>query len=118
MAYFGMDAATGKAITSEYEHVKKSIEDILTTPVGSRVMRRDYGSRLFYLLGQPMDEFLKARIQVAVSESLARYESRVRFSRIIVNDSEHEQGKIDLTLEGYWIMSQDFFRLDNMVLDM
>ena len=46
----GMDRETGKSL-SGIEHLRQSIRDILTTPIGSRVMRRDYGSRLFELLG-------------------------------------------------------------------
>ncbi len=38
----GMDAKTGKVLEG-LEHLKQSIIDILTTPVSSRIMRRDYG---------------------------------------------------------------------------
>lgn len=44
----GMNSETGKTI-SGIEHLKQSIVDILTTPVGTRVMRRDYGSISIYL---------------------------------------------------------------------
>ncbi len=37
----GMNANTGKELEG-IEHLKQSIIDILTTPIGSRVMRRDY----------------------------------------------------------------------------
>ena len=45
----GMNAKTGKAL-SGVDHLKQSIQDIVTTPLGSRVMRRDYGCGLFDLL--------------------------------------------------------------------
>ena len=48
----GMDANTGRAL-SGVDHLKQSVRDILTTPIGSRVMRRDYGSRLFDLIDNP-----------------------------------------------------------------
>lgn len=38
--YIGMNRETGRAIT-DVEHVGQSCRDILRTPVGSRVMRRD-----------------------------------------------------------------------------
>ncbi len=37
----GMSAETGKALEG-LEHLKQSITDILTTPIGSRIMRREY----------------------------------------------------------------------------
>ncbi|MGL4827152.1 MAG: GPW/gp25 family protein, partial [Vibrionaceae bacterium] len=47
-----MNRFTGYSI-SELQHIKQSIQDILTTPLGSRVMRRDYGSAIFELIDQP-----------------------------------------------------------------
>lgn len=45
----GMNAKTGKALGG-VEHLKQSIRDIVTTPLGSRVMRRDYGCGLYELV--------------------------------------------------------------------
>ena len=45
--YSGMNAGSGHAITDN-EHIAQSIGDILLTPIGSRVMRRAYGSQLFH----------------------------------------------------------------------
>jgi phage baseplate assembly protein W len=39
----GMNRNTGRKL-SGVDHLRQSIVDILTTPIGSRVMRRDYGS--------------------------------------------------------------------------
>ena len=44
--YQGMNRNTGLGI-SDTEHISQSMRDILLTPVGSRVMRREYGSLLF-----------------------------------------------------------------------
>lgn len=44
-SYLGMNSHTGLSI-SEVEHIRQSVRDILVTPVGSRVMRREYGSLL------------------------------------------------------------------------
>ncbi|HEN3606819.1 TPA: baseplate assembly protein, partial [Yersinia enterocolitica] len=41
--YLGMSRNTGQTIT-DADHISQSIADILITPVGSRVMRRAYGS--------------------------------------------------------------------------
>ncbi|HGJ5879100.1 MAG TPA: baseplate assembly protein, partial [Arsenophonus nasoniae] len=46
MNALGMNRQTGRFI-SENAHIAQSVQDILLTPVGSRVMRRDYGSLLF-----------------------------------------------------------------------
>ena len=41
--YMGMNSQTGLSVT-EVEHIRQSVRDILVTPVGSRVMRREYGT--------------------------------------------------------------------------
>jgi hypothetical protein len=41
--YYGMNSATGKAIT-DTEHLNQSVKDILITPQGSLIARREYGS--------------------------------------------------------------------------
>ena len=50
--YLGMNSQTGLSI-SEVEHIRQSVRDILVTPVGSRVMRREYSSLLSALIDQP-----------------------------------------------------------------
>ncbi|WP_045856260.1 GPW/gp25 family protein [Teredinibacter purpureus] len=79
----GMDANTGEPL-SGIEHIRQSVRDILTTPIGTRVMRRDYGSNLMNLLDRPMNAELVADIQVAVSMSLSKLEPRLQLSRVSV----------------------------------
>lgn len=59
-----MDRNTGKKL-DETAHIKQSIADILQTPKGSRVMRREYGSQLFELLDRPMNSVLIMQIAAA-----------------------------------------------------
>ncbi len=49
--YLGMNSHTGLSI-SEPDHIRQSVRDILVTPVGSLVMRREYGSLLSALIAQ------------------------------------------------------------------
>lgn len=79
----GMDSETGKPLAG-IEHLKQSIRDILTTPIGSRVMRRDYGSNLMALLDRPMNSQLVVDIQVAVSMALSLQEPRLQLIRVTV----------------------------------
>lgn len=79
----GMDMKTGRPLTG-IEHLKQSIRDILTTPIGSRVMRRDYGSNLMALLDRPMNSQLVVDVQVAVSMALSLQEPRLQLNRVTV----------------------------------
>jgi phage baseplate assembly protein W len=83
----GMDAKTGREL-SGLDHLKQSIRDILTTPIGSRVMLREYGSRLFELIDSPINQKTITDIYSAVIESLQKWEPRIDVIRIIVEAAE------------------------------
>ncbi|SNS20583.1 hypothetical protein SAMN06295912_102260 [Sphingomonas laterariae] len=73
----GMSASSGKPITGE-EHLRQSIRDILTTPIGTRLGRRDYGSLLPLMIDQPLNAAGLVRLYAASAIALARWEPRLR----------------------------------------
>ncbi len=77
----GMGAPTGAAVRG-MDHLRQSVEDILRTPIGSRVMRRAYGSRLFNLVDRPMTAGLLMEVHAATAEALARWEPRLVVERV------------------------------------
>ena len=95
----GVDAATGKPLSGN-AHLAQSIADILMTPIGSRVARRDYGSALFELMSRPMNGVGKIRIFAAIATALARWEPRLRLTRVSVPEAGAD-GQFTVRLEGY-----------------
>ena len=79
----GMNAETGRELTG-LEHLKQSIADILNTPIGSRVMRRDYGSRLFELIDAPINRSTVVDIVAETAEALMKWEDRLVVSAVDV----------------------------------
>ena len=65
----GINAHTGQALSGQ-EHLRQSVADILRTPLGTRLMRRDYGSRLFDLIDAPVNNVWKSECYAAVAEAL------------------------------------------------
>ncbi|HFT7045509.1 TPA: GPW/gp25 family protein [Enterobacter hormaechei] len=95
--YLGMNSQTGISIT-EVEHIRQSVRDILVTPVGSRVMRREYGSLLSALIDQPQTPALRLQIMAACYSSIQKWEPRVRLTTIIFERSETDGGLyVDIT---------------------
>ncbi|WP_129792575.1 GPW/gp25 family protein [Sphingosinicella sp. CPCC 101087] len=76
----GMNAATGAPLEGN-AHLAQSIADILTTPIGSRCMRRDYGSLLFALIDQPINATTRQRFIAATATALSRWEKRIRVAK-------------------------------------
>lgn len=77
MASAGINRTTGRAL-ADFAHVQQSINVILTTPIGSRVMRREFGSELFDLIDRPMTDQVILAIYSAVVVAIARWEPRFR----------------------------------------
>ena len=94
----GTDAHTGKPLSGT-AHLVQSISDILTTPVGSRVMRRDYGSLLPRLIDQPFHAATRIRLVAAIATALMRWEPRLQITRVTV-ELGHTPGAVVVTLEG------------------
>lgn len=90
----GLDPDTGGAVAGD-DHLRQSIKDILTTPIGTRVMRRTYGSRLFALIDSPMTGRVAA-IVAAAAEAISAWEPRVKLQKVEVVDGG--PGFLDLNL--------------------
>ena len=84
--YIGMNRDTGQAIT-ETDHLRQSVRDILLTPQGSRLARREYGALLSALIDQPQNPALRLQIMAAVYVALQRWEPRLQLDTITINSS-------------------------------
>lgn len=96
----GLDRRTGQAL-SGVEHLRQSIEDILSTPVGSRRMRPEYGSRLRRFVDLPVNDGWKSAVQAEVARALARWEPRLKLERVRV--TAVVGGQITLQLTGQYL---------------
>ena len=97
----GMNLNTGRAI-ADIDHLRQSISDILTTPVGTRLERRTYGSLLPDLIDQPDNGVTRVRIYAAVASALMKWEPRVRLSRVALS-SGPAAGQATLDLSGEYL---------------
>ena len=91
-----MDRQTGKAISGVTE-LEQSIDEILSTNRGDRVMRADYGSDLFSLVDIGMNASGKAKLSQATADAISRHEPRVDLTRVIVRA---DAGEIQYDVHG------------------
>ena len=97
---YGIGATTGRKLGG-IDHFRQSIRDILTTPIGSRVMRRDYGSNLFELIDAPFSSAIKLAIIAATAEAIMTWEPRVEVEQITLRS--YEPGHIIIDLSGRYL---------------
>lgn len=93
----GMQRDSGLQI-SDIDHIRQSVRDILLTPQGSRVMRRDYGSLLSMLIDRPQNETLRLQIISACYVALLRWEPRITLNSISYQPGF--DGSMEVTLVG------------------
>lgn len=99
----GMNAHSGRSLVG-INHIQQSIANILNTPVGSRVMRREYGSLLPELIDRPFSDSLMLQVYAATVIAITRWEPRVRIERFY--------RFIPTGTPGQAIIDMDIIRLD------
>jgi uncharacterized protein len=91
-----MNSADGSALDDE-AHLHQSVNDILMTPVGSRVMRREYGSAVFELIDQPDNAATRLKLMSAACIALWRWEPRL--TPVAVTVVTTEQGGVRMNVK-------------------
>lgn len=99
----GMSRTTGKLIKSDREHLRQSLIDILTTPLGSRVTNRAYGSRLFDLIDRPATESID--FAAAITEAITKFEPRFDLESVQVKNLGG--GRLEIELLGKYKPTQE-----------
>lgn len=109
----GTDANTGKLLDG-LAHLQQSIRDILTTPIGSRVMRRDYGSRLPRLVDAPMNRATLIDLYAATAEALLTWEPRFSVQQVVAVSAA--PGRVELMVTGEYLPDGQQVTIDGIVV--
>ena len=76
-----MNRIDGSSLTTS-EHIAQSVQDILTTRIGTRIARREYGSLLPELIDQPLNGATCLRLYATTAMALLLWEPRVSLTRV------------------------------------
>jgi phage baseplate assembly protein W len=94
----GMSRTTGTALSGD-DHLAQSLADIITTPLGSRTMRRDYGCLLFELIDRPLTSATMLLCSMAIAIAVARWEPRIAVKSVRF-EGELASGQARVTITG------------------
>lgn len=97
----GMSSTTGRTLDG-IDHLRQSISDILTTPIGTRLERRTYGSLVPDLIDHPDNATTRVRMYAAVASALMKWEPRLHLSRVQLA-SGPAAGRATLDLSGEYL---------------
>lgn len=101
----GMNDRNGTAIDG-LDHIRQSVADILTTPLGTRVMRREYGSLLPDIIDQPLTDANILRLYAATVIALARWEPRIRVNALGHRIDTQQHGRASLMLDAQTVKGE------------
>ena len=95
----GVDHTGSIALTSGTADLDRSIAVVLSTAPGERVMRPEFGCRIWELLFEPVTPNLIGQITEAVRAALAQWEPRVEAEAIdaVPDDRDHSLVQVRIT---------------------
>ena len=90
----------GSSVTpsEQIQHVTESIIQILNTQLLSRVIRRDFGSRMRSIIFDPNDPFLDTQVEYIVRTAIETWEPRVIVGPVYVDHTEFKRGRVEITI--------------------
>lgn len=89
----------GVAMVSDHEDIEQSLFIVLSTSLGERVMRPDFGSNLRAQVFENLDEGTKALIKDSVRRAILFHEPRVVVDRVRVETDLEEPGVARVSIE-------------------
>ncbi|MGJ3439619.1 GPW/gp25 family protein [Pseudomonas sp. Je.1.5.c] len=92
------------------DHIAQSVADVLTTRLGTRIERREYGSLLPELIDQPQNDATRLRLYAATAMALMRWEPRISLAQVQF-DTQGLSGRAELTLSGVLVDNNQPFSL-------
>jgi len=95
----GISAQGGLALTNERSELAQSIRVILSTPLGQRVMRPTFGSRLRDLVFAPNNSQTAAQARRFVEEALGMWEPRIHVTQVDVCPDSQEPSCLVISIE-------------------
>ncbi|HVX49773.1 MAG TPA: GPW/gp25 family protein [Chitinophagaceae bacterium] len=94
------DAGTGAAeLTSDEEDIQQSLQILLSTHKGERIMLPRYGCNLDEMLFEPMTTTFKTYIREMIKTAILYYEARIDLKNVTIDDSRATEGIIIVELD-------------------
>jgi len=83
----------------DLEDIRQSLQILLTTELGERVMTPEYGAGMKRMLFEPLTANLKAYMTELVRQAVVRYEPRIKLESVVMNDSGELEGRVLIEVE-------------------
>ncbi len=92
-------ASKGVKMTSDVEDINSSLEILLSTRIGERVMQPKYGCNLDVLLFEAINTTLKTYVKDLISKAIMYFEPRIKVEKIKILSDRDTEGLLLINLD-------------------
>lgn len=100
---FNNDGIVGVEMVEKELDIKQSLEILLSTSKGERIMLPDYGCDLHSYLFESINDSKMHLLQEIIRSAIIKFEPRIELNDIIIDRSDYQEGiiriKLDYTIE-------------------
>jgi phage baseplate assembly protein W len=93
-----VDGRGGIALIGGEDEIEASLRMILSTALGERVMRPDFGCEIWDLVFDPLGPNTLGTMNHAVRRAAAQWEPRVDLVDVAIDDTASDEGRVDILL--------------------
>lgn len=104
-------AAGGVRMVSAEDDICQSLQILLSTSLGERVMQPTYGCDLQDLVFETLTPTVASGIKERVRTAILYYEARIRLERVDLNMEEQRRGVVSITVSYTVISTNSRFNL-------
>jgi hypothetical protein len=88
----------GIALVSDHEDIVQAIDIILRTPIGQRVMRPTFGSRLHELVFAQVSDDTCGLAELYVTEALGFWEPRIEVLEVVAEPDHDNRPRLNIAI--------------------
>ena len=86
-------------MTEQYDDIKRSLEILLSTRPGERLMQPKYGCNMEELLFESLDTGMKTLMADRIRTAILYFEPRIEAKQIELDDSNQNEGVVLIRIE-------------------
>lgn len=87
------------AMTSDADDIRQSLQILLSTALGERVMQPKYGCNLDDLLFEPLNTTVRTYIRGLVKQAILIFEPRIQLNDVAIEMIDAPAGRVDLVVD-------------------
>ena len=86
-------------LTSDVEDIYCSLEILLTTTIGERLMQPKFGCNLKDVLFEPVSTSLLSFLKGLITDAILYFEPRIRLNKISINTDHYLEGLLPIEID-------------------